>query len=117
MNTLVWGWKSWVIKESSFNDMDVFLHSSVRKIPCTRWDDQISNEEIREKFYNLQDIGRMVVARQLLFVGKVVRRENEFIPKQLMTAWVNNKRKRVRHITTNKTSIAKCLQQLYPPNV
>ena len=31
----------------------------------------------------------MVAARHLLFVGKVMRRENEFIPKQLMTTWVN----------------------------
>ena len=59
----------------------------------------------------------MVAAIQLLFVGKVRRKKGNFIPKQLMTVWVNNMKKRGRPITTNKTSIIKYLQQLYPPNV
>ena len=67
--------------------------------------------------YKIEDIRKMVAAIQLLFVGKVRRKKGNFIPKQLMTVWVNNMKKRGRPITTNKTSIIKFLQQLYPPNV
>ena len=71
-----------------------------------------------ENFYNIQDTRKVIAARQLQFVGKFMRREDEFLPKQLMTAWVNKKRPIGRSITTNKTStIAKSLKLLYPPNV
>ena len=41
--------------------------------------------------------------------------EDYFFPKQQLTAWVNHKCKAGGVITTNKKSIVKALQLLYPP--
>jgi len=80
-------------------------------------EDRISNDFIRQKFYGLQDIRKQIAARTLKFVGKVVREENYSFPKQLLTAWVDNKRPQRRPQTTNKQSVVKALQLIYPENV
>ena len=48
-------------------------------------------------------------------IGKIVRREDSFFPKQLLTAWVNHKHKAGGVLTTNKKYLVKALQLLYPP--
>ena len=109
INVLLWGCESWAINETSFDGMDIFLHYSTRQILGVKWsqmmDKHISNKQIRNKFYNIKDIRKMIPSRQLQFVGKVMRREDEFLPKQLMIGWVNNKRPIGRPTTTIKTSI------------
>ena len=121
LNQLLWGCESWAIKESSFDKLDVLLHVSIRKILRIRMrqvkEDCISNDFIRQKFYGLQDIRKQIAARTLKFVGKVVREENYSFPKQLLTAWVDNKRPQRRPQTTNKQSVVKALQLIYPENV
>ena len=73
------------MNEMSFDDMGVFLHYSITQILGVKWsqmmDEHISNEQIRNKFYNVQDIRKMIAMRQLQFVVKVMRREDEFLPK------------------------------------
>ena len=76
---------------------------------------KISNEKLRAKFYNIPDAHRLIAVKQLNFIGKIVRREDSFFPKQLLTAWVNHKRKAGGVLTTNKKSLVKALQLLYPP--
>jgi hypothetical protein len=56
----------------------------------------------------------MIATRQLQFIGKIVREEDSSNPKQLLFAWVNNKRRSGRPLTSNKISIVKSLQLLYP---
>ena len=80
-------------------------------------EDRISNAFTRQKFYGLQDIRKQIAARTLKFVGKVVWEENYSIPKQLLTAWVDNKRTKRRPQTTNKQSVVKALQLIYPKTV
>ena len=58
----------------------------------------------------------MIAARQLQFLGKLVRSEDSSIPKQLLTAWVNHKRLPGSVLTTTKSSYVKSLQMLYPKN-
>ena len=57
-------------------------------------EEKISNEKLRAKFYNISDAHRLIAVKHLGFVWKIVRREDSFFPKQLLTAWVNHKRKR-----------------------
>ena len=117
ISQLLWGCEGWALKESNFDDLDVFLHRSIRKILGVRilqvQEERISNADIRKRFYDIPDIRRMIATRTLQFVGKICRREDEFIPKQLLTAWVNSKRPRGRPIATNKESISKALRLLY----
>ena len=75
------------------------------------------NNKIRKWFYNIPDAGSLIAMKQLNFIGKVVRKEDLFIPKQLLTAWVNNKRKCGGVLTTNRKSIVNALEHLYPANV
>ena len=70
-------------------------------------------------FYNIPDACTLIAVKQLNFNGKVVRREDSFIPKQLLTAWVNHnhKRKRGGVLTTNRKSVVTALGLLYPDTV
>ena len=56
-------------------------------------EEKISNEKLREQFYNIHDAHRLIAVKQINFTGTIVRREDSFFPKQLLTAWVNHKRK------------------------
>ena len=60
-------------------------------------------------FYNIPVAHRLIAVKQLTFVGKVVRREDSFFPKQLLTAWVKHKRKAGGVLTTNKKAIVNSL--------
>ena len=58
-----------------------------------------------------------LAARQLQFPGKLIRSEDSFILKQLLTTWVNHKHLPGWVLTTTKTSYVKSLQRLvYPKN-
>ena len=119
LDQLPWRCKSWALKQTSIDDIDIFLHQSIRSMigidmPQAK-EDKISNEKLRAKFYNILDAHRLIAVKQLSFVGKIVRREEYFFPKQLLAAWDNHKRKAGGVLTTNKTSIVKSLQLLYPP--
>ena len=80
INQLLWGCESWALKESSLNDLNVFLHQSIRRILSISIyqviEDKISNEKIIERLYNIPDLNRMIAARQLQFTGKIARGDN-----------------------------------------
>ena len=118
LNLLPWGCKSWALKESSLNMLDYFLHYVIRRILHIKisqvQEERITNKTIRENFYNIQPIRSIVAARQIIFIRKVAC-TGTCIPKQLLTAWVNNPCPRGRPLTTNKVSITKSLQILCPP--
>ena len=77
-------------------------------------EDIIRNEHVRRMFYDIPRVKNMIAARQLQFIGKIT---NSSIPKQLLTAWVNHKLPQGRPLTTNKISIVKSLQLLYPKDI
>ena len=52
----------------------------------------ISNEKIREMFYHIPNLRELIAIRQCRFIGKVVRGPFCHPPKQILTAWCNNKR-------------------------
>ena len=55
-------------------------------------EEKITNIKVRKLFYNIPDAESLIAVKLLKFIGKVVRREDSFYPKQLLTAWVNHKR-------------------------
>ena len=75
---------------------------------------RISNEKIREMFYHIPNLRELIAIRQCRFIGKVVRGPNCHPPKQILTAWCNNKRPTGAPIITNKKSIVKSLKILLP---
>ena len=120
LNLLLWGCESWALKKTSYNDLNVFIHQSIRRVIGISMmqvkDERISNEKLRKMFYNIPDACTLIAVKQLNFIGKVVRREDLFFSKQLLTAWLNHKRKRGGFLTTNRKSVVTALGLLHPDN-
>ena len=77
-------------------------------------EEKISNKQVRKMFHDVPEIGNLIAAFQLRFLGKIVRHPHpEHIPKLLLSAWVDNKRPAHGVLETNKKSIVKALKRLY----
>jgi curved DNA-binding protein CbpA len=118
INLLLWGCESWALKESALKKLDAFLHRSIRRILGIKMsqvrEERIRNEQVRKDFFDIPDIRKQIAARQLSFIGKTLRHPSPtHLPRQLITAWVNNKRPRGGVLTTNKKLILKALRLLY----
>ena len=113
LNLLLWGCESWAIKKTTYDNLNVFIHQSIRRImgiSITQVkEEKISNIKVRKMFYNIPDAGSLIAVKILKLIGKIVRREDSFYPKQLLTAWVNNKRRPGGVLTTNKKAIVQAL--------
>ena len=87
MNLLSWGCESWSLKESILILLNMLIHRSMRRtLGITMLEvkeDQLKNTRIRKTFFDIPDIWRMKSARQLGFVGKIVRNSMEKIPSKL----------------------------------
>ncbi len=119
-NTLLWGCESWAVREDHHKKLDVFVHSSVRRIlginMLTVREERLRNEEVRKMLFDIPDARRMIAARQMSYMGKIIRHHNpEHIPKQLLTAWVNNPRPKRGVLFTNRKSLVNSLNMLYRP--
>jgi hypothetical protein len=119
INLLLWGCETWALKAESVKNLDVFIHRSVRRILGIRMqqvkDERITNKKVREMFFNLPSAQEMVAARQLSYLGKMVRNhDEEHLPLKLLTAWVNNKRPTGGVLYTNKRSITTHLNLILP---
>ena len=118
INLLLWGCKSWALKEANLDKLDAFLHKSIRrilKISMTEVKEKkIKNRKVRKIFYNIPDIRSIIAARTCRFIGRVVRGPNDNPPKLFLTAWCNHKRRPGKPLTTNKISVVKCLKILLP---
>ena len=124
VNALLWGCESWSITEYWFDRIDAFLHRSMRSILGINLRDvrrdRITNAYVRSKFYNFPDARRIIAARTLNFVGKLGRELHngvESMPAQLLSSWVNNKRRPGGQCTTVKRTITKHLRLLYGENI
>ena len=118
VNLLLWGCETWALKKSSLIKLESFHHRSIRRILKINMiqvrEEKISNKQVRKMFHNIPEIGNLIAAFQLRFVGKVVRHPHpEHIPKLLLSAWVDNKRPAHGVLETNKKSIVKALKKLY----
>ena len=76
-NLLMWGCKSWALRKTLLESLEVFLHRGIRRIlrikMCQVIDRHIKNASIREKFYNLPTIKNQIVFRQLTYMDKIFR--------------------------------------------
>ena len=72
----------------------------------------ITNNSIREKFYNIPTINKQIALRQLTYLGKFFRREDSHIPTLLLTVWYEHPRKFRQTILTNKQCMVRNIQQV-----
>ena len=68
-------------------------------------EERITTERIRKIFMNIPSLEDTITARQLTYIGKIVRGPNDHPPNQLLTAWTNNPRPQGGVLTTNKKAI------------
>ena len=67
---------------------------------------KITNESVRERFFNILTIWYQLAKRQLKFIGEVVRNSEDQIPIQILTEWYDNKRKQGAPLQNNNKNLA-----------
>ena len=77
MNLLLWGSKTWLLRQTQPDQLEVFLYRSIRQIlyilMMTVQEDHLQNSKIRDMFYSIPCIRNMIAARQCDFIGKMIR--------------------------------------------
>ena len=75
MNLLLWGAKTWSLRKSQLDQLEVFLHRSIRRIlqilMSTVKEEKNRNKRVREMFYSIPCIWNMIAAWQTDFIGKM----------------------------------------------
>ena len=117
MNILLWGCETWSMRKALANKLEVFLHRSIRRIlhvSITRVkEERIRNEHVRRMFYDIPRIGNMIAARQMDFIGKIVRASPDRPAQQMLTACCDNIRPVGRPFLHIKDYIIKNLRLLF----
>jgi hypothetical protein len=117
-NQLLWGCGSWALRWSHINKLDVFWHSSIRRILkigiMQVIEERISNKRVRKIFFNVPTTENTIVIRQMSYIGKIARGPNTHPPKQTITAWSANPCPRGGVLTTNKKALVQLLHTHIP---
>ena len=77
-------------------------------------DEKITNQSLRKWFFNIPIIRNQLAKRKLTFIGKVVRNSEDQIPTKLLTAWCDNKFKRVAPLQNNKKNLVQNIRLIVP---
>jgi len=116
MNLLLWGCETWSLRQVLLNKLEVFLHRSIRRIlgvPMSQVkEERIRNIHMRQKFYDIPRARNMIAARQMDFVGKMVRGPDR-PTKSMLTACCPNTRLPQRPQFHNKDALVKNLKLLF----
>jgi hypothetical protein len=119
INTVLWGCESWAMTENISRKLQAFYHKSIRKILSINMQEveqyRITNQEIRKKFQNSYCILDILSKRQLLWLGKIARMDPLLrLPRKLVAAWTNSKRKVGRPQITYKNTYESVLNMILP---
>ena len=117
MNLLLWGAETWSLRKSQLDKLEVFLHRSIRRIlhiSMTKVREQrLHNDKVRKMFYSIPCVRNMIAARQLDFIGKMIRGPPDRPSRNMITACCNHKRRVGRPQTTGKNFMVENLRLLF----
>ncbi len=117
MNLLLWGAKMWSLWKTQLDQFEVFLHRSIRRImqiSITKVkEDRICNEKVRQMFYLIPCALNMIAARQMDFIGKMIRGPPDRPSRNMITACCDHKRQVGRPQTTGKNCMVENLRLLF----
>ena len=106
MNLLLWGAETWSLRKTQLDQLEVFLHRSIRRIlqisMSTVKEERIRNEKVREMFYSIPCVRNMIASRQADFIGKMIRGPPDRPSRNMITACCDHKRRVGRPQTTGK---------------
>ena len=109
-NLLLWGCKSWAIREAKMKKLEVFIYRNIikpLKIDIAQViDERTTNISICERFFDIATICNDIAHQQLTFIGNVVRNPDDQIFTQLITAWCNHKKSPGGVFQNNKKNLA-----------
>ena len=80
-------------------------------------DQKIRNIDIRKKFGKLQDIDYYVKKRAWTYIGKIVRQQEESLPKKLLGAWLECPRKQGHPQKSSRSLYIDMLQSVIPDQI
>ena len=117
MNVLLWGDETWSLRKSQLDQLEVFLHRSIRiilQILMTKvQEDRIRNENVRKMFCSIPCVRNMIAARQADFIGKMIQGPPDRPSRNMITACCDHKRQVVRPQTTGKNFMVENIGQLF----
>ena len=117
MNLLLWGAETWSLRKSQLDKLEVFLHRSIRRIlqisMSTVCEQRLRNEKVRRMFYSIPCVRNMIAARQMDFVGKMIRGPPDRPSRNMITACCDHKRRVGRPQTTGKNFMVENLRLLF----
>ena len=118
VNTLLWGCESWTMTARSIKALESFHTKSIRKILGISMLNvealRITNEMVRKEFNNITTMENMIKKRQIIWIGKLARLPENRLPRQLLSAWVQNPRKRGKPQLTLRNAMAKAIETIIP---
>ena len=77
-------------------------------------DQHITNETVRNKFFDIPNIEKHIATQQLTFIEKVAHNSDNHLPTKLITAWCNYKRQCGGVLHMNRKSIVHNLRLIIP---
>jgi hypothetical protein len=117
MNLLLWGAETWSLRKSQLDQLEVFLHRSIRRILQISMskvqEDIIRNEKVRRMFYSIPCVRNMIAARQADFIGKMIRGPPDQPSRNMITACCDHKRRVGHPQTTGKKFMVENLRLLF----
>eukprot|EP00957_Ditylum_brightwellii_P059429 4511924-Ditylum_brightwellii.AAC.1 len=94
-NLILWGCKSWALKDSDGKSLQVFHASSICWILNINMVEvqtqRITNEQVYFRF-TTDSIKSIVISRQLQWIGKISMMEESCLPRKFLNAWHPNPR-------------------------
>ena len=117
MNLLLWGAETWSLSKSQLDQLEVFLHRSIRRILQISMskvqEDRIRNEKVPRMFYSIPCVRNMIAARQADFIGKMIRGPPNQPSSNMITACCDHKRRVGRPQTTGNNFMVENLRLLF----
>nr|CAH8840565.1 unnamed protein product [Trichobilharzia regenti] len=81
---LLYGCETWPLRAEDLRRLEVVDHWCLRYILHVRWQDKLSNEEVRRRCYNINQIPVLVQQRRLRWFGHVLRRPDDDLVKSVL---------------------------------
>ncbi len=117
MNLLLWGTETWSLCKSQLDQLEVFLHRSIRwilQISISKvQEDRIRNKRVREMFYSIPCVQNMIAACQADFIGKMIQCPPNQPSRNMITACCDHKRRVGHPQTTGKNFMVENLRLLF----
>lgn len=116
-STVLWGCESWTISAESARKLDTFHHQCLRRIRGVNMHHvrthRIANWKVRKTF-NATKLTDTIAIRQLKWLKRIANMQQERLPRQLVTAWVNQPRKTGKPQLCLRHTYANSLQKILP---